>query len=96
LLIEVAEGSLDFDRGEKAQLYAAARILDYWIVNLVDRTVEVHRDPRDGRYFSIQSFGPGATVAPIAVPESQLDVTALFAGPSRLPPNRLPPDQTAV
>ncbi|MDA1016686.1 MAG: Uma2 family endonuclease, partial [Planctomycetota bacterium] len=43
LLIEVAESSLTNDRGEKAELYASALIKDYWIVNLIDWCVEVHR-----------------------------------------------------
>lgn len=36
LLIEVADSSLDFDRGEKAELYAAAGVRDYWVMNLVE------------------------------------------------------------
>jgi Uma2 family endonuclease len=32
-------------RGRKAAAYARARIPDYWIVNLVDRVLEVHREP---------------------------------------------------
>ena len=46
LVVEVADSSLAFDRGPKARLYAAAGIPEYWIVNLVDRQVEVHTDPR--------------------------------------------------
>ena len=45
LIVEVADSSLPLDRREKASLYARARIADYWIVNLVDRTLEVYREP---------------------------------------------------
>ena len=45
LVVEVADASLDRDRGAKARLYARAGIRAYWIVNLVDRQVEVHEDP---------------------------------------------------
>jgi Uma2 family endonuclease len=45
LLIEVADASLDRDRGWKKRLYAAACIPVYWIVNLVDRQVEVFTGP---------------------------------------------------
>jgi Uma2 family endonuclease len=79
LLIEPSDSSLEFDRSEKANLYAAAGIGDYWIVNLIERTVEVHRDPHGGRYHNVQSFGPGSLVAPIAFAETRLDVAALFA-----------------
>lgn len=34
-----------YDRTRKARAYAAARIPEYWIVNLVDRQVEILTDP---------------------------------------------------
>jgi Uma2 family endonuclease len=45
LLVEVADTTLDRDRGWKKRLYAKASIPVYWIVNLVDRRVEVHTEP---------------------------------------------------
>lgn len=52
LVVEVADTSLAKDRLRKGGLYARAGIADYWIVNLVDRVVEVYRQPqravRDG------------------------------------------------
>jgi len=45
LAIEVAEASLAFDREHKGSLYARARVEDYWIVNLVERVLEVYRHP---------------------------------------------------
>jgi Uma2 family endonuclease len=44
-LIEVADSTLSLDRGDKARLYARAGIVIYWIVNLVDRQVEVYTEP---------------------------------------------------
>jgi Uma2 family endonuclease len=78
LLIEVAESSLNTDRDEKGKLYATAGVTDYWIVNLIDRTVEVHREPKKGRYQNVQSFGDGASVQPLAVSELRLSVDSLF------------------
>ena len=49
LLIEVADSSLDYDRGEKAEIYAEAGIREYWLVNIVDRTLEVRRGPNGWR-----------------------------------------------
>jgi Uma2 family endonuclease len=46
LVVEVADATLSFDRVEKAKEYAAAGISEYWIVNLVDRQIEVHRQPQ--------------------------------------------------
>jgi len=45
LLVEVADESLPRDRGVKKRLYARARIPFHWIVNLIDRQVEVYSDP---------------------------------------------------
>src|SRR4051812_19404596 len=45
LVIEVSESTLRSDRARKGSLYARAGLADYWIVNLVDRVIEVYRDP---------------------------------------------------
>jgi Uma2 family endonuclease len=45
VLVEVADASLDRDRGWKKRIYAAAQIPVYWIVNLVDGQIEVHSEP---------------------------------------------------
>ncbi len=45
LLIEVADTTLVFDR-KKADLYAAAGIPQYWIINLEDHQIEIYRQPR--------------------------------------------------
>ena len=85
LIIEVAETSLRFDRIEKGSLYARAGIADYWIVNLVDRVLEVYRDPDADvtapygwRYLSVERFTPPSSVAPIAIPAASISVAALL------------------
>jgi Uma2 family endonuclease len=45
LVVEVTDSSLAQDRGLKKRLYAAARIPVYWIVNLLERQIEVYTDP---------------------------------------------------
>jgi hypothetical protein len=45
VIIEVADATLTRDRVDKARLYARAGIVCYWIVNLVDRQIEVYTDP---------------------------------------------------
>ena len=78
LLIEVSDSSLQGDRREKAALYAGAGIKDYWIVNLNGFCVEVRRRPKNGEYQSIESFGIGQSVAPLAFPDASLNVADLF------------------
>lgn len=41
LIVEVADSSLLFDLGKKLRLYAQAGIQEYWVVNLIDRRVDV-------------------------------------------------------
>jgi len=45
LVVEVADASLRRDRTAKLRSYARAGIAVYWIVNLADRTIEVHSEP---------------------------------------------------
>lgn len=45
LVIEVSDTTLRLDRGDKLRICAAAGIPEYWIINLLSREVEVHRDP---------------------------------------------------
>jgi Uma2 family endonuclease len=45
LVIEVADTSLARDRHDKGRIYANAEIANYWVVNLLDRRLEVYREP---------------------------------------------------
>ena len=85
LAVEVAESSLVFDRQQKSSLYARAGIRDYWIVNLVDRLLEVHRDPEPDpsapygwRYRSVTALAPPALVTPLAFTSSRIAVADLL------------------
>jgi Uma2 family endonuclease len=62
LVVEVSDTSLARDRGEKCDNYAKASIPVYWIVNLVDRQVEVYSDPVDGGYTVEQVYKPGEDI----------------------------------
>ncbi len=79
LLIEVAKSSLGEDRGEKLNLYAESMIADYWIVNLIDRTIEVYRQPLDGTYQLANVYGTGSAISPLALPDISLAVDQIFA-----------------
>ena len=57
LIVEVAYSSLKYDRVAKSSLYAEANILEYWLVNLIDKVVEVYTDPAGGKYQTIKTVG---------------------------------------
>jgi Uma2 family endonuclease len=71
LLVEVSDTTLDRDRGEKRAAYARRRIPIYWIINLVDRQVEVYSDPGRGRYRSTEVYQPGQNV-PVVIAGSRV------------------------
>lgn len=85
LIVEVADSSLRLDRRFKAGLYARGDLPEYWIVNLVDRVLEVHREPylaaeADGGavYRSVEVLRPPATVRPLAAPTASIAVADLL------------------
>ena len=85
LVVEVAEMSLLFDRRHKGSAYARAGLPDYWIVNLIDRRLEVYRRPATDpaaefgwRYLDVNALGPGAAVAPLALREVGIAVADLL------------------
>ena len=84
-MIEVAESSLTFDRRDKGSLYARAQLPEYWIVNLVERVLEVYRDPRPDptahygwRYRSVATLTSPAVIVPVGVASVQIPVSDLL------------------
>jgi Uma2 family endonuclease len=66
IVIEVADASLPRDRGWKLKIYARAAIAVYWIINLVERHVEVYSGPTgptDTPAYAVKAvFKPGEDV----------------------------------
>jgi Uma2 family endonuclease len=78
LMVEVADSSLEFDRSGKAVRYASGEISEYWIVNLVDRRLEVFRDPDGSAYRTRLILDAVENVAPLAHPDSLVLVSSLL------------------
>jgi Uma2 family endonuclease len=85
LVVEVSDTTLSYDRYHKMSLYAAGGITDYWIVNLVQRQLEVYRDPvADStqlfgyRYNSRTILDPPDKVSPLAAPQASITVADLL------------------
>jgi Putative restriction endonuclease len=60
LIVEVADSTLDRDRTLKQTIYARAGIATYWIVNLVDRQLEVYTKPAPKGFQSKLIFSKGS------------------------------------
>lgn len=78
LIVEVADSSLEYDRRDKARLYARAGVPEYWIVNLRDRTIEVHRDPSPAGYGAVSSIEASGEITPLAAPGATISATSLL------------------
>ncbi|MGB7159150.1 MAG: Uma2 family endonuclease [Tepidisphaeraceae bacterium] len=85
LVVEISDTTLSFDRKQKASLYASAGIADYWIVNLIDRTLELHRGPIANpssmyghRYASVTAISASGELAPLAAPSAIISVADLL------------------
>lgn len=85
LVVEISDTTLVQDQQTKSSLYARAGIAEYWIVNLIDRTVEVRRQPSPVHdallghaYRSTQILLPGESVSPLSSPDSVVSVDELL------------------
>ena len=78
LLIEVADSSLDYDRGVKGRLYARHEIGEFWIIDLERRQITVHRQPRNDDYASVSEVRPHETLTIAALPDIALRAADIF------------------
>lgn len=85
LIIEVSDTTLGFDRNRKASLYAKNNIQDYWIINLKDERLEVHRRPIVDNtmsygfgYAESFIFTKNDEVSPLAEPNAKIKVADLL------------------
>ncbi len=85
LIVEVALSRLRFDREHKGSLYARAGIVDYWIVNIPNRRLEIYREPEPDetaafgwRYGRSITLGPDERIAPLAVAQASILIADLL------------------
>lgn len=85
LVIEISDTTLSYDRNRKASLYAMFGIEDYWILNLKNRTLEVHRRPTEDEnsfygfsYAEKLTFGETDEVSPIGKPDAKIKIADIL------------------
>jgi Uma2 family endonuclease len=74
LVVEISDSTLGFDLTTKAELYARAGIVEYWVIDVAARRLVVHRDPCEGLYQAVTAYGEDETVTPLASPHSEFRV----------------------
>jgi Uma2 family endonuclease len=84
LIVEVSDSSVRYDR-RKSGIYAAAGIKDLWLINIVERQVETHRNPiadssqpHGHRYADVKILKSGDSIAPLAKLDQPIAVADLL------------------
>ena len=75
LVIEVSVSSRERDRQTKAGIYAAAGVPEYWIVLPEEGCLEMHGQPRDGRYTELRTLSGEMIARSEGVPEISVQVS---------------------
>ena len=78
LLIEVSDTTLDYDREHKLPAYGRAGSAEVWVVNLVELTIEIYREPHFTGYGSKYVLRAGDKATLQAYPDVAVDVGELL------------------
>ena len=78
LAVEISDTTLKTDRTDKAELYARAGIVEYWIVDVKGRAIYVHRKPENGQYIEITRYAENMRVSCLAKPDADVLVSELI------------------
>jgi len=85
LVVEVSVTTASYDRRRKASMYAKNGVEDYWVVDALNKRLEVRRQPVPDAsehygygYAQVMSYYTGDTVSPLALPLMKISVTDLL------------------
>lgn len=77
LVIEVSDSSLRKDRVLKLEIYAEAKVPEYWIIDVNTMTVTVHTEPIGDRYARIVTLRDGDVLRPTLLPDLAIAVAEI-------------------
>lgn len=85
LIVEVSRTSLAYDKNRKLHLYASMGVPEYWILDLNNRQLLVHREPKADAsapfgysYGSAITLSESDSVSPLEKPEATIAVAAML------------------
>ena len=82
LVVEISKSTLQNDLSTKAALYAKSGIVEYWVIDLINSELVVHRDVQQtggvAAYADIVHLKKGETIRPLHAPDSLVDVADLL------------------
>jgi Uma2 family endonuclease len=68
LMIEIATGTLAYDRKIKARLYARHGISEFWLIDADERVAHVHRGPHGDHWEVVDERGPDDKLTTPVIP----------------------------
>ena len=77
-VIEVADRTLWRDLNTKAVLYGSAGVTDYWVADVDNRRLHVHRQPESDGYADVREYDDTQSVAPLAALNNPIPVANLL------------------
>ena len=78
LVVEVSDSTRYFDLTTKALLYARVGIRKYWVMDIAERQIHIHRSPTPDGYADVTMHDPEAIVFIADRPETAIRVADLF------------------
>jgi Uma2 family endonuclease len=78
VVVEVADTSVNYDRNAKLPLYARAGITEAWLMILPKDVIEVHSQPKDGKYQKVQRLKRGKSLKSPTIPSLSCKVEDLL------------------
>lgn len=85
LAVEVADSSLAYDMGRKAQIYAAYGVREMWVINANTLVTRMHREPRRLGYAHTPEAMHIDRLAPSLAPELAVTLAGLGLEPAAAP-----------
>lgn len=82
LAVEVADSSLNYDKGRKIGIYAAYGVREVWVVDALRATIWVHRRLGANGYAEIAELSSSELATPVLAPELSLRLSDLGIGPA--------------
>lgn len=78
LVVEVSDTMLAFDLRNKAMLHSDAGIAEYWVLDIGNRRLIVHRQPGATGYGEVVEYAEGETVSLLSRPDADIAVADLL------------------
>jgi Uma2 family endonuclease len=80
LIVEVADTSLRYDLGTKADIYSRLGLRELWVINADTLVTTVHRGPQSTHYATVETRQPTERIEPARTPDLSVTLGTLDLG----------------